>query len=87
MVNRYVKNSFFDFKISAKTGGSYSLEYYFFAYKDEKEFFDVLKREDGSASCAYVYPKSVNGVSGELFDAYANDQDFALCFIIKMFLI
>ena len=43
--------------------------------------------EDGSASCAYVYPKRVNGVSGELFDAYANDQDFALYFIIKMFLV
>lgn len=34
--------------------------------------------EDGSASCASVFPYKVNGVKGEFMDAFANDQDFAL---------
>ena len=33
---------------------------------------------DGSASCAYVYPQSVNGVRAGFFDPYANDQDWGL---------
>ena len=40
--------------------------------------------EDGSASCAYVYPYLVNGEKGEYFDAFANDQDFALYFLYKV---
>ena len=38
---------------------------------------------DGGASCAYVYPYSVNGVRGEFFDDWANDQDFALYYYFK----
>ena len=34
--------------------------------------------EDGSASCASVFPYKVNGVQGEFMDVFANDQDFAL---------
>ncbi len=45
-----------------------------------------LFKEDGSASCAYLYPKKVNGARGAHFDTFANDQDFALYFMIKMFL-
>ena len=39
---------------------------------------------EGRASCAYVYPKSINGAKGEYFDAFANDQDFALYFLLKI---
>lgn len=35
---------------------------------------------DGRASCAYVYPVTVNGREGEFYDAYANDQDWGLYF-------
>ena len=37
----------------------------------------------GHGSCAYVYPYRCNGVRGEFYDAWANDQDFALYFILK----
>ena len=42
-----------------------------------------LFREDGKSSCAYVYPKKVNGKKGAFFDPFANDQDFALYFLLK----
>ena len=42
-----------------------------------------LFRPDGSASCAYLYPYSVNGVRGEFYDEWANDQDFALYYYLK----
>lgn len=35
-------------------------------------------RPDGRASCAYVYPLTVNGAPGDFFDPWANDQDWAL---------
>lgn len=35
---------------------------------------------DGSASCAYLYPDSVNGEPGCFYDPYANDQDWGLYF-------
>lgn len=38
---------------------------------------------DGGASCAYVYPYSLNGVRGEFYDEWANDQDFALYYYLK----
>ncbi|MEI6949068.1 hypothetical protein V9K67_17935 [Paraflavisolibacter sp. H34] len=37
-------------------------------------------REDGTASCAYLYPAFINGRQGKFYDAYANDQDWALVF-------
>jgi hypothetical protein len=43
-----------------------------------------LFKENGEASCAYVYPFSVNGERGEYFDVFANDQDFALYFLLKL---
>ncbi|MBQ4055018.1 MAG: hypothetical protein IJD17_04830 [Clostridia bacterium] len=39
---------------------------------------------DGSASCAYVYPYKINDKKGKFFDEWANDQDFALYYAIKM---
>lgn len=40
---------------------------------------------DGTASCAYVQPYSVDGIRGEFYDDWANDQDFALYYAIKIF--
>lgn len=36
--------------------------------------------EDGRASCASMFPYMSNGRNGEYYDAYGNDQDFALYF-------
>lgn len=38
---------------------------------------------DGRASCAYVYPVTVNGRKAEFYDPYANDQDWGLYFMLK----
>ena len=35
--------------------------------------------EDGTATCAYLYPYSVNGQKADFADPYANDQDWGLC--------
>lgn len=37
-----------------------------------------LFTKDGRGSCAYVYPRRVNGCKADFADPYANDQDFAL---------
>jgi hypothetical protein len=37
---------------------------------------------DGRASCAYLFPITVNGQRGEYFDPYANDQDWGLYFYL-----
>lgn len=39
--------------------------------------------EDGSASCAYMYPEKVNGEKAAFFDPFANDQDFALVYYLR----
>ena len=39
--------------------------------------------EDGSASCAMVYPASVNGKAASFYDPWANDQDWGLYFNLK----
>ena len=39
---------------------------------------------DGAASCAYVYPYMINEKKGRFFDEWANDQDFALYYALKM---
>ena len=33
---------------------------------------------DGKATCAYLYPRRIDGKPGKYADAYANDQDWAL---------
>ena len=40
---------------------------------------------DGSASCACVYPLSVNGKRTGFYDPFANDQDWALYFILRLY--
>lgn len=42
-----------------------------------------LFRPDGTASCAHVYPVSVNGREGSFDDPYANDQDWGLYFALR----
>ena len=32
------------------------------------------------ASCAYLYPASINNQPGKFYDQFANDQDWALVF-------
>lgn len=44
----------------------------------------MLFNEKGEGSCAYVYPYEVNGMKGEFFDELANDQDFALYYLLKV---
>lgn len=39
---------------------------------------------DGTASCAMVYPASINGKTGHFYDPWANDQDWALYYAWKM---
>ncbi len=41
---------------------------------------------DGSATCAYLYPRRINGVPGKYSDAYANDQDWALVAYLDFYL-
>ena len=41
-----------------------------------------LFSEDGRASCAYIYPNRVDGMPGSFYDPYANDQDWALVFLL-----
>lgn len=41
-------------------------------------------KEDGRASCAYLYPDSVDGKPAKFYDAYANDQDWALVFYLDV---
>lgn len=45
-----------------------------------------LINPDGSASCAYVYPVSVNGEDTGYYDVYANDQDWGLYFMFCSFM-
>lgn len=42
-----------------------------------------LFSEDGQASCAMVYPKTVNGTKAHYYDEWANDQDFGLYFTFR----
>lgn len=43
-----------------------------------------LIHSDGRASCAYIFPKAVNGKQAGCYDPYANDQDWALYFTLRM---
>ncbi len=40
---------------------------------------------DGRGYCAYLYPDRIGKKRGKIFDAYSNDQDFALYFAMKLF--
>ncbi len=43
-----------------------------------------LFNNDGTASCAYLYPYYINNKPGEFYDDWANDQDFALYYLLKI---
>ncbi len=57
----------------------------YFTGKADRTLKAVLSlfHTDGSASCAMVYPMSVNGVAAGFYDAWANDQDWGLYFALK----
>ena len=40
-------------------------------------------QDDGFASCAFVYPSCVNGLPAHQFDPMANDQDWALVWLLR----
>ncbi|KXH65909.1 six-hairpin glycosidase [Colletotrichum salicis] len=44
----------------------------------------ALFEANGRASCAYIYPTSVNGHAGNYKDPYANDQDWALAHLLQI---
>lgn len=39
--------------------------------------------EDGTATCAYVYPHKVNGIRADFADPMANDQDWGVYFMLR----
>lgn len=39
---------------------------------------------DGKASCAYIYPRRIDGKPTKFYDAYANDQDWALAYYLQV---
>ncbi|KUG12198.1 hypothetical protein AMC91_08975 [Elizabethkingia miricola] len=41
-------------------------------------------KEDGKASSAYLYPDTINDKPGKYYDAYANDQDWALVYYLDI---
>lgn len=41
--------------------------------------------EDGRASCAYIFPDAVNGEEAEFYDPYANDQDYAMVYFLRIY--
>ncbi|KAK1673180.1 hypothetical protein BDP55DRAFT_705600 [Colletotrichum godetiae] len=44
----------------------------------------ALFEANGRASCAYIYPTSVNGRAENYKDPYANDQDWALTHLLRI---
>ena len=42
-----------------------------------------IKRSDGRASCAMVFPAAVNNKKAGFYDPWANDQDWALYYAFK----
>ena len=40
--------------------------------------------KDGTASCAYVFPYSINGKRASFYDPYANDQDWGLYYNLRI---
>ena len=69
-----------DFKQYAAASGNEAYE-----KRAENSLRGVLSliKEDGSASCAYVYPDSVNAKTTGYYDPWANDQDWGLYFYMK----
>ena len=76
---------------SGLTGNVYALhsritgsgEYKKKAMDSVKGVFPLLF-PDGSASCACLFPHSVNGIRADFYDPYANDQDWGLYFLLRL---
>ena len=69
--------------------------YYYYAKATGKEEYmtkakEIVRNnlsnvfEDGTGSCAFVYPKRINGEKAHFADAFANDQDWALAFYLQV---
>lgn len=68
--------------------------YYYALATGSEEYMDKVKEvvrnnlcnvfEDGTGSCAFVYPKRINGEQAHFADAFANDQDWALAFYLMI---
>ena len=66
---------------------------YYSEVTGDKEYQEKFKKSlratlslfypDGTASCAYVYPATVNGQKANFADPYANDQDWGLYYAWK----
>ena len=56
-----------------------------YAKKAEASFRGIMSMfmSDGTASCAYVYPVTVNEQKAEYYDPYSNDQDWGLYFMLR----
>lgn len=72
---------------SALTGNAYKLWYRISKEETYARMADASLRgvlslffPDGSASCAYLFPVTVNGEAGARYDDYANDQDWGMYF-------
>lgn len=75
---------------SALSGNAYKIYYEItgdngYRVKAEHSLRGTLSliHADGSASCAFVYPVSVNGAAAHYADPWANDQDWGLYFYLK----
>lgn len=76
---------------SAETGQCFAL---YVAATGQKEYAKRAKDSlrsvlsmifpDGTASCACVFPVTVNGKKPDGWDVYANDQDWAMYFYVRM---
>ncbi|MCI1209928.1 MAG: hypothetical protein LKF96_10840 [Treponema sp.] len=68
------------FELYAEITGEAS---YFKRAEDSRRGVLPLFFPDGTASCAYVFPFSVNGIRASFYDPYANDQDWGLYFYLR----
>jgi hypothetical protein len=67
----------------------------YYKLSGDKEFLKKAERNmrgalsmffpDGSASCASLFPLSVNGKRTGFYDPFANDQDWALYFLLRLY--
>ena len=69
--------------------------YYYYAKATGKEQYMKMAKEivrnnlcnvfeNGTGSCAFVYPKRINGEKAHFADAFANDQDWALAYYLMV---
>ncbi len=76
---------------SCLSAAAYKLYYDLTGEKKYKQYCEMgirnclcLFDEKGRGSCAYVYPFRIDSTPGEFYDEWANDQDFALYFLMDI---